>query len=50
MTKEKKKKLALAGKIRERPGLSLSKLVAQITKGNRYPEISTGPARGEELA
>ena len=27
---------------------SLAKLVAQITKGNRYEEVRTGAARGKE--
>jgi antitoxin component of MazEF toxin-antitoxin module len=50
MAKAKKKKQLLASKTPKRRGLSLRKLVVQITKENRYSEISTGPARGKELA
>ena len=48
MAKLRRKKPALEDSPKPR-GLSLDKLVAQITKDNRYQEIPTGPARGKEL-
>jgi len=49
MAKGRKKKQPLANKTQKLRGPSLSTLVAQITKENRYSEISIGPARGREV-
>ena len=49
MANAKKKKPVPAGKSPKPRGLSLRKVVAQITPDDRYPEIPTGPARGREV-